>query len=165
MAESTSVNKDTKLLELGGKYLTFTLNEEEYGIEILKVTGIIGMMDITPVPRTPEFVVGVINLRGKVIPITDLRIKFDMPTQEITKLSCIIVVAVENLEMGVLVDSVSEVMDINGANIEDAPSFGTEVDTEFILGMGKKEDKVMILLNIAKVLTGDEISELEAIAE
>ena len=143
-----------------GKYLTFVLAEESYGLEILKVREIIGLMSITAVPRTPEFVKGVINLRGKVIPVLDLRLKFGMPEAKHTEETCIIVVQVGAVEMGILVDKVSEVLNIQGKDIEDAPSFGTEVNTDFILGMGKANSKVIILLDIGKVLTQDEVAEL-----
>jgi len=145
-----------------GKYLTFVLAGEEYGLEILKVREIIGIMPITAVPRTPEFVKGVINLRGKVIPVIDLRLKFGLPAAEQTDETCIIVVDVGQMEMGVIVDRVSEVLDIAGEDIEDAPSFGAAVQTDFILGMGKSEDKVTILLDISKVLTAGESAAVAA---
>jgi purine-binding chemotaxis protein CheW len=165
MSVNTAVNTGEQKRQLGGKYLTFSLAGEEYGLEILRVREIMGMMDITPVPRTPAFVMGVINLRGKVIPVTDLRRKFNMPPSERTPLTCIIVVDVGKIEMGIVVDSVSEVLDIDSANIEEAPSFGLEVNTDFILGMGKTSERVTILLSIAKVLTGEEISILSAAKE
>ena len=146
-----------------GKYLTFRLAQEEYGLEILKVREIIGIMDITAVPRTPDFIQGVINLRGKVIPVIDLRRKFDMPGSERTEETCIIVVDVGAIEMGIVVDKVSEVMNIPGEQIEDAPSFGASVDTRFILGMGKANGRVTILLDIAKVLGGDDLAALTAV--
>ena len=145
-----------------GKYLTFSLGGEEYGLEILKVREIIGMMGITSVPRTPGFVKGVINLRGKVIPVIDLRLKFGMPAAEQTEETCIIVVDVGKVEMGIIVDKVSEVLNIASDEIEDPPSFGVDVDTDFILGMGKAEEKVTILLNISRVLTGAESAALVA---
>ncbi len=141
-----------------GKYLTFELAGEEYGLEILKVREIIGMMDITSVPRTPEFVKGVINLRGKVIPVVDLRLKFGMQQAEQTAETCIIVAYVGQMEMGILVDKVSEVLDISGEDIEDAPSFGVDVNTEFILGIGKSGGHVTILLDIARVLTNEDVA-------
>jgi purine-binding chemotaxis protein CheW len=144
----------------GGKYLTFGLAEETYGLEILKVREIIGIMDITAVPRTPGFVKGVINLRGKVIPVVDLRLKFGMCEAEHTEQTCIIVVDVGGVEMGILVDKVSEVLNIAGGDIEDTPSFGVNVDTDFILGMGKANGRVTILLNIGKVLAQDEMGDL-----
>jgi purine-binding chemotaxis protein CheW len=143
-----------------GKYLTFSLAGEEYGLEILKVREIIGMMDITAVPRTPPFIKGVINLRGKVIPVVDLRLKFGMPEAQTTDETCIIVVQVGQVEMGILVDNVSEVLDIQGQDIEDAPTFGTDVNTDFILGMGKANGKVTILLDIGKVLGSDDIQTI-----
>jgi purine-binding chemotaxis protein CheW len=144
-----------------GKYLTFKLAGEEYGLEILRVTTIIGVMEITAVPQTPDYVRGVINLRGKVISVVDMRAKFGMPTTEDTSETCIIVVEVkkgtESVHMGVLVDSVSEVLNIAGEDIEDAPSFGgAQVDTDFILGIAKAGASVKILLDIDKVLAGDE---------
>jgi purine-binding chemotaxis protein CheW len=138
-----------------GKYLTFCLDGEEYGLEILKVREIIGMMAITTVPRTPTFIKGVINLRGKVIPVIDLRTKFGLAEAERTDETCIIVVDVGDVEVGVVVDRVSEVRDIPGGDIDDPPSFGTTVDASFILGMGKIKEKVTILLDITRVLAQD----------
>lgn len=156
--------KQTDLSELAGKYLTFNLGNEGYGLEILKVQEIIGMQEITKIPRTPDYVKGVINLRGKVIPIIDLRSKFGMPEQELTRKTCIIVVQVQRGEsaliMGIVVDEVSEVLNISGDQIEAAPSLGTNVDTHFILGMAKTESAVKILLDIDKVLSAEEIDAL-----
>lgn len=157
---STTAAASTK----AGKYLTFSLAGEEYGLEILKVREIIGLMDITAVPRTPQFVRGVINLRGKVIPVIDLRAKFTMPTAEITDETCIIVVCVGSVEMGILVDKVSEVLDVAASEIEDTPSFGVNINTDFILGMGKASSKVIILLDIDKVMTGAEIASVAGTA-
>ncbi len=148
-----------------GKYLTFMLARETYGLEILKVREIIGIMEITAVPRTPEFVKGVINLRGKVIPVMDLRLKFDMEEAERTEETCIIVVQVGPIEMGVIVDKVSEVLDIPAAEIEEAPQFGANVDTKFILGMGKTNGLVSILLNIDKVFSADELANLSDVVD
>ena len=145
-----------------GKYLTFALGQEEYGLEILKVREIIGYMDITAVPRTPAYVKGVINLRGQVIPVVDLRAKFDMNAIEKTEQTCIIVVEIAhgdgNISTGIIVDHVSEVLDIAGENIEPAPEFGAGVETNFILGMGKIADSVKILLDIDKVLCSDDLA-------
>jgi purine-binding chemotaxis protein CheW len=142
----------------GGKFLTFFLAGEEYGIEILKVHEIIGMMPITSVPRTPESFRGVINLRGKVIPIVDLRSKFGMEPKEPTAETCIIVVNVQGLVMGVVVDCVSEVLNIAAEEIEDAPSFGTDIHTNYILGIGKSQGRVKILLDIGKVMENQELA-------
>ena len=147
--------------ERAGKYLTFVLAEEDYGLEILKVREIMGVLDITTVPHTPYYVKGVVNIRGKVIPIVDLRLKFDIPEVEYTDQTCIIVVYVGNVEVGIIVDCVSEVMDIAEEDIEDAPEFGAEVDTHSILGMSKAGGKVTILLDINKVLGGEEVAELQ----
>lgn len=142
--------------DLGGKYLTFHLAEEEYGLEILKVREIIGIMDITTVPQTPDFVRGVINLRGKVIPVVDLRLQFALPPRAYDDQTCIIVVDVGML-MGIIVDTVQEVYDIPATHIQPPPELGVSVDTDFIVGMGKVEDDVKILLDIEKVLTAEEL--------
>lgn len=146
----------------GGKFLTFFLDEEEYALEILKVHEIIGMMPITPVPRTPDYVLGVLNLRGKVIPVLDLRTKFGMEKVAWDDETCIIVVQINDRQVGTVVDKVSEVLDIANDDIEDTPAFGTEVNTDFILGIGKSEGRVKLLLDIDKVLTSDELAELNA---
>ncbi|MDH5511408.1 MAG: chemotaxis protein CheW [Nitrospinota bacterium] len=143
-----------------GKYLTFTLGEEEYGLEILKVREIIGLMEVTSVPQTPEFIKGVINLRGKVIPVIDLRLKFGMEEAQATEETCIIVVDIGDMLMGILVDTVSEVVDIPAARIEPPPSFGSNISTAFILGMGRHQDKVKILLDIARVLSQEELMNI-----
>ncbi|MDR2728869.1 MAG: chemotaxis protein CheW [Chitinispirillales bacterium] len=160
MAETTQ----PPTASLAGKYLTFRLLNEEYGIEILKVREIIGVMAITSLPRTPPFVRGVINLRGKVIPVIDLRKKFEMEVTGDTDQTCIIVVDVMikggNIQIGILVDSVSEVLDILGEDIEEAPAFGTNIDTAFILGMAKAKGSVKILLNIEKVLSSAELENV-----
>ena len=148
-----------------GKYLTFVLSDEEYGIEILKVREIIGLMDITSVPQTPNYMKGVINLRGKVIPVIDLRLKFSMPEQEHTQETCTIVVEVGNTLIGIIVDSVSEVSDIGSKEIEETPQLGQDIDTNFIMGMGKLKEKLIILLDIDKVLSADELENAEEIAD
>jgi purine-binding chemotaxis protein CheW len=144
-----------------GKYLTFQMGKEVYGIEILKVQEIIGMMPVTRVPKTPDFVRGVINLRGKVIPVIELRRKFGMETREDTDRTCIVVVqvsgAIGTVTMGLLVDEVSEVLNVGQEQIEAPPSFGAGVDTDFILGMGKVGQKVLMLLDADKVLSNEEL--------
>jgi purine-binding chemotaxis protein CheW len=153
--ETVAEKKDVSKYD--GQFLTFVLSKEEYGIEILKVREIMGLMEITTVPQTPEYMKGVINLRGKVIPIIDLRLKFAMSEEEHTQKTCIIVVEVGSSQVGIIVDSVSEVTDIKGEDIEDAPSFGQEIDTSFITGLGKAKDKIIILLDIEKVLTAEDL--------
>lgn len=151
-----------------GKYLTFSLAGEEYGIGILKVKEIIGMMPITTVPRTPAFVKGVINLLGKVIPVVDLRRKFGMEEKSYTERTCIIVVEIksqaDSVLIGIVVDSVSEVLNIKGNDIEDTPTFGAKLDTDYILGMAKINGGVKILLDIDKVLNTEEIAVLDKAA-
>ena len=156
------------MAEREGKYLTFTLAEEEYGIGILKIKEIIRMMPITSVPQTPEFVKGVINLRGKVIPVIDLRLRFGMGKIDYTERTCIIVVEIEvqagTVMIGIVVDSVSEVLNIKSDDIEDTPIFGTKLNTGYILGMAKMEGGVKILLDIDRVLSSEEVASLEKTA-
>ena len=153
----------------GGKYLTFVLGREEYGLEILKVREIFGVMEITAVPRMPSHVRGVINLRGQVIAVVDLRAKFAMEAVAQTEQTCIIVVEIlrdgRKFNTGIIVDKVSEVLSIPSESIENAPSFGAMVDTDFILGMGKIGKSVKILLDIDKVLSTNEAIEIEAVTK
>jgi purine-binding chemotaxis protein CheW len=147
--------------QLAGKYMTFKLANEEYGLEILKVREIIGLMDITRVPCTEEFMSGVINLRGKVIPVIDLRLKFGMEKCQTTDQTVIIVVQYashgRNLTMGLLVDQVLEVLSIEGSHIEPPPEFGgTRVRNDFILGVGKSDKRVIFLLDIGRILSVEE---------
>ena len=134
------------------KYLTFQIAEETYGISILKVREIIGLITITKIPHTPDFILGVVNLRGRVIPVVDMRTKFGFPYAEPTEQTCIIVVDLGSFLTGILVDSVSEVMNISQSSIDPPPSFGNEVDTSFITGIGKLKDRVILLLDIDRVL-------------
>ncbi len=165
-AVAASQNTGSLAERVAGKYLTFDLAEEEYGLEILRVREIIGMMEITPVPRTPEFVLGVVNLRGKVIPVADLRLKFGLPYKEPDERTCVIVVEVQStgstLQMGIVVDRVNEVVDVRSEDVEPTPSFGANLDTAFILGMAKVGDKVKILLDIDRVLTGSELDVMSS---
>ena len=165
MANSTQeVSEETGGMVIdGGKFLTFQLQAEDYGLEILKVREIMGLMPITPVPQTPEYVKGVINLRGQVIPVIDLRLKFGLDESTYDKKTCIIVVDVNGVMMGIVVDTVSEVMDIETVDIEETPSFGTKLNTDYILGMGKVKGKVKILLDIGMVLTSEELVMIEEI--
>jgi purine-binding chemotaxis protein CheW len=156
---ATQVHAERQAMqEKEGKYLTFALAHEEYGLEILKVREIIGYMAITAVPQTPHYIKGVINLRGQVIPVVDLRAKFGMETAEITEQTCIIVVEItqtgRKFNTGIVVDRVQEVLDIAGKDIEESPQFGGSVDTDFILGMAKISESVKILLDIDRVLAG-----------
>jgi len=145
----------------GGKYLTFALGKEEYGLEILKVREIIGYMEITSVPRMPAHVRGVINLRGQVISVIDLRAKFGMSSATKTDETCIIVVEIhegsQRFHCGIVVDHVSEVLNIHEEQIEDAPTLGSSVRTDFITGMGKVNGSVKILLNLDQVLASSDV--------
>ena len=148
-----------------GKYLTFSLADEEYGINILKIKEIIGMMPITTVPQTPHFVKGVINLRGKVIPVIDLRLKFGMEPMAYGERTCIVVVEIESASgtvlIGSVVDSVSEVLNIKGEDVDPPPSFGIRLDTDAILGMAKIDGDVKILMDIDKVLDIESLTVME----
>lgn len=165
---SMAARTHAAMLDRAGQYLTFALGAEVYGIEILKVQEIIGMMPVTKVPRSPEFVRGVINLRGKVIPVIELRTKFEMEQRDDTSMTCIIVVQVsttaQSITMGIIVDEVAEVVAITGEQIDPAPQFGAGVRTEFILGIGKIASKVVILLDVDKVLSWGELANVEEAA-
>ena len=155
-------------LSMEGKYLTFELAREEFGISILTVKEIIGMMTTTPVPSTPSWVLGVINLRGKVIPVVDLRLKFGMESRPFDDRTCIVVAEVNNqdelLNIGVVVDSVNEVANVKEQDVEKTPSFGVELETDYIQGMAKNGEHVCILLDINKVLGGEAIAQLRSAA-
>jgi purine-binding chemotaxis protein CheW len=150
-----------------GKYLTFQLSTEEFGIRVLKVREIMGLQDITPVPQTPPHIKGVINLRGKVVPVIDLRLKFGLPAAEYTQRTCIIVTQVQGqssmILMGIVVDGVSEVLNLSGQEIEDTPDFGEAISDQYLLGMAKVKGKVKILLDIDKVMSTQELQKLDAI--
>jgi purine-binding chemotaxis protein CheW len=147
-----------------GKYLTFALGAEDFGLEILKVREIIGYIEVTAVPQTPAYVRGVINLRGQVIPVVDLRAKFDMNAEQTTTETCIIVVetkhGADKFNTGIVVDRVRDVLDITADQIEDAPVFDASVETSFVLGMAKVADSVKILLDINRVLGSAELTGL-----
>lgn len=155
----------SSLTDRDGKYLTFTLAGEDYGIGILKIKEIIGMMPITSVPQTPSFVKGVVNLRGKVIPVMDLRLKFGLPAIDYSERTCIIVVEISgqsgSIKIGIVVDAVSEVLNIKGEDVENTPAFGARVNTDYILGMAKIGGSVKILLDIDKVLNSQDLVTLE----
>lgn len=148
-----------------GKYLTFTLGKEEFGIQVLRVKEIMGVQDITAVPGTPAHLKGVLNLRGKIIPVVDLRLKFELADAPFTQTTCIIVVQVTQVAeqehdqamIGLIVDGVSEVLNLNGSEIEDAPDFGEGIETPFVLGIAKCKTGVKILLRIEDILTFQEL--------
>jgi purine-binding chemotaxis protein CheW len=169
--ESTVVEPAAALRndDRGGKYLVFELGREEFGIRVMKVREIMGIQEITAVPHTPAHIKGVINLRGKVIPVVDLRLKFSLPEQEYTQRTCIIVVQVRGgagpMLMGIVVDGVAEVLNIAVADIEDTPDFGDGTATPYLLGMAKVKGKVKILLEIDRVLTSRDLIGLEAMMQ
>ncbi|GAA5522474.1 chemotaxis protein CheW [Aliifodinibius salicampi] len=136
----------------GGKFLTFFLGDEEYAIEILKVQEIIGLMSITPVPKMPPYIRGVLNLRGKIVPVMNLRTRFGLEEVEDTDETCIIVIQNKEYLMGILVDKVSEVVDIESAEIEEVPSVGVAEQSEYLAGIGKVNDSVKMILEVQKVL-------------
>ncbi len=143
----------------GGKFLTFSLGQEEYGVPVLKVREIIKVMDITQVPQVPPYVLGVINLRGKVIPVIDLRRKFALEAAEHGERTCIIVADVDlaatRVMMGIVVDSVSEVLNVADAEIDATPDFGGRITTDYVLGLAKVRGTVKILLDLDRVLGSD----------
>jgi purine-binding chemotaxis protein CheW len=149
-----------------GKYLTFQLGNEEFAIQVLRVREIMGVQEITAVPQTPGYVKGVINLRGKVIPVVDLRLKFGLPELEYTQRTCIIVVEIHSDArkhlIGVIVDAVSEVITLQSGEIENTPDFGNGVATPYLLGMAKIKGKVKILLDIDIVLSAQDVEGLGA---
>lgn len=168
MSQAANAYHDETSTRREGKYLTFNLANEQYGIGILKVREIIGLMAVTPVPKTPSFVKGVINLRGQVIPVIDLRLKFGMAEIDYTDRTSIIVVEVSsqgrNIPMGIVVDSVSEVVNIKAEDIEDTPAFGAKLDTDYILGMAKLAGRVNILLDINRVLSSEEMTVISTVS-
>ena len=149
-------------MEQENKLLQFELAGEFYGVDILKVREINGMMDITAVPQTPIFMKGLINLRGKVVPVIDLRLKFGLPESDYDERTSIIVIEFKSIhgqvQMGIVVDTVSEVINIPAANIEPAPNFGVGLKSEYIRGMAKTKDKVIIILDIDLILTDEELT-------
>jgi purine-binding chemotaxis protein CheW len=147
----------------GSQYLTFTLGYEEYGVEILKVQEIKGYSAITPIPNTPAYLKGVMNLRGTIIPVVDLRAKFGMAEAEYNQFTVIIVVTVGAKIMGLVVDAVSDVLNIPRADIQETPDFGAQVDARFINGMAKAGEKLVVLLDIDKVLSGEELMAIGSV--
>lgn len=170
--ESTQLSNESTVdirEKLAGKYLTFLLENEEYGLQILKVQEIIRLQEITSVPNTPDYVRGIINLRGRVVPVVALRKKFNMSEAKDTEKTCIVVVQVakgtDTIVMGIIIDDVREVRDLIASEIEETPSFGTSLDIEFIMGVGKLEERVIMLLDIDKVLTKEQIEDIAAVKQ
>ncbi|MFW6201503.1 MAG: chemotaxis protein CheW [Gemmatimonadota bacterium] len=152
------------------QHLTFFLNGEEYGVAILRVREIIRYERITPVPMTPAFIRGVINLRGSVVPVVDLSVKFGLERAEVTPRTCIVIVEVENGEeertvMGIVVDHVSQVADLGPDDVQDPPDFGTPIAMEYLRGLGAVDDRFVLILDIDRVLTGSELEQTAAVGE
>ncbi|MGD9849789.1 MAG: chemotaxis protein CheW [Nitrospirales bacterium] len=143
------------------QYLTFDLADEYYGVDILKVQEIKGYTTVTRIPNTPDYLKGVLNLRGTIVPIVDLRMKFGMGTTEPTSFTVVVVVNVRNRVMGFLVDAVSDVLDLNAKNIQPPPDMGTTVDITFVAGIGNANDRLVTLLDIDRVLTEDEVKAVD----
>ena len=164
LTKGQSVVPSGPLLEDQQQYLTFMLGAEVFAINILSIKEIIEYGNLTIVPKMPSFIRGVINLRGSVVPVIDLAARFDRPEAVISRRTCIVIIEVQHEEVqqviGVLVDAVNEVLEIASAQIEPVPSFGTQVRTDFIDGMGKVNDKFVIILNVNQVLSADEMAEL-----
>lgn len=157
------------LTSAAGKYLTFAVSEERYGLEILKVQEIIKVTSITHVPKCPPFIKGVINLRGKIIPVMDLRLKFGIASIPYDEKTCIIVINItkgdQRIAIGVIVDTVLEVINFVPAEIEPPPNYGKHFSDQFIIGMGKKDELLNILLDIEKVVTDQESAKLSEMVQ
>lgn len=149
------------------QYLTFRLEEEIFAVDIAKVREVLDFSEITKVPQTPDYMRGVINLRGAVVPVVDLRLKFGMPMTEKTVNTCVIIAEVstgnETVVLGAMADSVQEVLDLEPDQIEPVPRIGTKLDTTFISGMGKHNDRFIIILEIDRILSNDEVASLNDI--
>ena len=155
MEQLDTLNSQISFATDGRQYLTFALGAEEYGVEILKVQEIKGYSAITPIPNTPSYVKGVMNLRGSIIPIVDLRAKLSMPETTYNQFTVIIVVRVGAKTVGVVVDAVSDVLNIPLKDIQPTPDFGSQVDARFISGLAKASERLVVLLDIEKVLAAE----------
>lgn len=147
------------------RYLTFFLGEEQYGISIDRIKEIIAMMKVTQVPKTPHYMRGVINLRGSIIPVVDTRLRFGMEPQEETMHTAIIIVEVEKVNIGFIVDRVEEVASIDTARLSEPPKFGSHIDTDFICAMAQIEENVVMILDVLKLFEADELVSLEQIQQ
>lgn len=162
MDHSETLTSMTGVATDGNQFLTFTLGEEEYGIDILKVQEIKGYSAITRIPRSPSYIKGVMNLRGTIVPVVDLRSKFGLESTAYDQFTVIIVVVVQGRATGLIVDTVSDVLNLPASDIQPTPQFSGSIDTSFIMGMGQAGDKLLILLDVNKVVGADEYQSLEA---
>jgi purine-binding chemotaxis protein CheW len=158
LTQQFTVTADTQ------QYLTFTLGNEEYGVPILTVQEIKGYVPATPIPRTPAYIKGVMDLRGIIMPVLDLRVKFGMPSAEYDQFTVIIVVKVKNKMLGLVVDAVSDVLSVKSGELQEAPEFGGQVDTRFIQGLAKAGEKLVVLLDLDQVLSEAEFTTVSAVA-
>lgn len=170
MSQQLVKREQVAAVEQAQQYLTFSLGQEMFAVGILQVREIIEYGAVTTVPMMPAFIRGVINLRGSVVPVIDLAARFGRGASEVHRRSCIVILEVgedeeQRQELGVMVDAVSEVVEIPPAQIEPPPSFGARIRTEFIAGMGKVQDRFVILLDVAKVLAVDEMALLAQLSE
>jgi purine-binding chemotaxis protein CheW len=164
MSEAGTLSNLTGFSNDGHQYLTFKLREEEYGIEILRVQEIKGFSRITPLPNTPRYLKGVLNLRGTVVPVVDLRTKFNLPETEYDRFTVIVVVTVGKKVVGLVVDAVSDVLGIAPGDVEPAPDLGAGIDTSFMTGMAKAGDRLITLLNVEKLVNHEELAAAETAA-
>ena len=167
MEQINAVNALTQQFTLTAdtqQYLTFTLGQEEYGVPILTVQEIKGYVPATPIPHTPAYIKGVMDLRGVIMPVIDLRVKFGMRTEEYDQFTVIIVVKVKNKMMGLVVDAVSDVLSVKNGEVQAAPEFGGQVDTRFIHGLAKAGEKLVVLLDLDRVLSEEEFTTVSAVA-
>ncbi len=157
--------ENIKLRTSKNKFLTYFLGEEEYGVDISQVREIIAMMKITPVPKTPKYVAGVINLRGAIIPVIDTRLRFDMSSLEYTEQTAIIIIEINKVSIGFVVDKVEEVLTIDESSISEPPKFGTNINTDFIKNIARIGEMVIMILDLEKLFEAEELSMLDAISK
>ncbi len=158
------INQQIGLTTDGSQFLTFQLGDELYGVDILRVQEIKGYTTVTKIPNTPPHIKGVLNLRGTIVPIIELRTKFGMPTIEYTLFTVIVVVVIQEKIMGLVVDAVSDVLNIDKKDIQPPPQFGAKVDVSFLNGIGKSGDKLVALLDMDRLLSDSDLQEVAAVA-
>jgi purine-binding chemotaxis protein CheW len=162
MAQSSTENSDTGAV--GNEFLTFTLGKEEYGIDILKVQEIRGYDAVTAIANTPDFIKGVINLRGIIVPIVDMRIKFNLGKVEYDQFTVVIILNVANRVVGMVVDGVSDVITLSADQVKAAPEFGSAIDTQYVMGLGTVDERMLILVDIERLMTSSDMELMEAVA-
>lgn len=163
------MNMATETIQAEEQYLTFLMGKDQYSIDILQVKEIIAFTDVLKIPMLPDYIKGVINLRGHVVPVLDLAMRFGKERTQVSKLTCIIIVEVQKgdrkRELGIMVDAVNEVISLAKENIEETPEFGEDVRADFISGMGKVDDKFIVMLNVARLLNVEDLKALEKATE